>query len=119
MFCNFGAACYSFCFRSVEVDLESYKIDKSQPKWYHYFLCGYRGMLEHIGVSGSIGFDVLLDGTIPRSAGLSSSSALVCCAALVTMHIYDKQISRVCSHLRCFMSLDVYGHLSVIITFSV
>jgi N-acetylgalactosamine kinase len=54
-------------------------------------------MVEHIGVGSSIGFDVLLDGTIPRCAGLSSSSALVCCSALVTMHVYEKQISRVCT----------------------
>ncbi|CAF4608238.1 unnamed protein product, partial [Rotaria magnacalcarata] len=32
----------------------------------------------------SIGMKVLIDGTIPRSAGLSSSSALVVCAALTT-----------------------------------
>jgi N-acetylgalactosamine kinase len=79
----------------VTVALDNYNINKSNPQWFHYFLCGYRGLLEHIGVAGSIGFDLLLDGTIPRCAGLSSSSALVCCSALVTMHVYDKQISRV------------------------
>jgi N-acetylgalactosamine kinase len=86
-------------FRSIEVDTENYTIDTSNPKWYHYFLCGYRGLLEHIGSTGSISFDVLLDGTIPRCAGLSSSSALVCCAALVTMHLYSVQLSRVCNNI--------------------
>lgn len=30
-----------------------------------------------------------------QSAGLSSSSALVCCAGLATMHAHDKQLSKV------------------------
>ena len=38
--------------------------------------------------------NILLDGTVPRSAGLSSSSALVCCAALATAHINNKNFSK-------------------------
>ncbi len=38
---------------------------------------------------------VLIDGTIPRSAGLSSSSALVVCAALTTVTINGISITKV------------------------
>lgn len=37
----------------------------------------------------------LLDGTIPPSSGLSSSSALVCCAGLVTLRANGKTLSKV------------------------
>jgi N-acetylgalactosamine kinase len=38
---------------------------------------------------------VLIDGTIPLSAGLSSSSALVVCAALTTVIMNGINISKV------------------------
>ena len=38
--------------------------------------------------------NILLDGTVPRSAGLSSSSAFVCCAALATAHVNKKNFSK-------------------------
>ena len=38
---------------------------------------------------------VLIDGTIPQSAGLSSSSALVVCAALTTTIINGIHITKV------------------------
>jgi len=81
--------------RKVELSLSCFDVDKTNPQWYHYFLCGYRGILEHFGLSGTRGLDMLCDGTIPCCAGLSSSSALVCCSSLVTMHAYDHQLSRV------------------------
>jgi len=84
--------------RTVELATDCFDVDKSDPQWYHYFLCGYRGILEHCSLSGPHGLDMLCDGTIPRCAGLSSSSALVCCSALVTMHVHDKQLSRVTDH---------------------
>jgi len=55
-------------------------------------------------MSGTRGLDVLCDGTIPCCAGLSSSSAVVCCSALVTLHSYDKQLSRV---MYCFLATHV------------
>jgi len=81
--------------RKVEISSSSVDVDKSCPQWYHYFVCGYRGVVEYFGLSTTRGLDVLCDGTVPRCAGLSSSSALVCCAALITMHAFDKQLSRV------------------------
>lgn len=53
-------------------------------QWYCYFLCGYKGVVEDIGVENPTGIDILVEGDVPPSAGLSSSSALVCCAALAT-----------------------------------
>ena len=40
----------------------------------------------------------VVDGTVPPSSGLSSSSALVCCAGLVTMEANQKSLSKV----KCF-----------------
>ena len=57
--------------------------------WHNYFLCGYRGILEKFDVAQPKGMQIMVDGNIPPSSGLSSSSALVCCAALVTMYGND------------------------------
>lgn len=54
-------------------------------QWYDYFLCGYRGILEEFKVTQPRGLQVMVDGNIPPSAGLSSSSALVCCSSLVAL----------------------------------
>ncbi|CAH1797812.1 unnamed protein product, partial [Owenia fusiformis] len=71
------------------------EIDKSKPLWYHYFLCGYKGIIEHFNIKSPKGMNVAVDGIIPRSAGLSSSSALVCCAALVTLRCNKLTMSKV------------------------
>ncbi|CAB3407950.1 unnamed protein product [Caenorhabditis bovis] len=61
----------------------------SPPKWYDYMLCGWKGVLNHFNIQ-QFGMDILVDGNIPRSAGLSSSSSLVCAAALATLSLIDK-----------------------------
>ncbi|XP_034032125.1 N-acetylgalactosamine kinase isoform X2 [Thalassophryne amazonica] len=63
--------------------------------WYYYFLCGVKGIQEKFGISHLAGMSCLIDGTIPPSSGLSSSSALVCCAGLVTMEANKKSLSKV------------------------
>ena len=71
------------------------RIDDTDPKWHHYFLCGFRGILECETLGSPVGMNVITDGIIPPNAGLSSSSALVCCAAMATMHANGFQIPKV------------------------
>uniref|UniRef100_G3MRA9 Galactokinase n=1 Tax=Amblyomma maculatum TaxID=34609 RepID=G3MRA9_AMBMU len=76
-------------YQSYSAPMESLKIDDVQPCWHHYFMCGVKAALENgvsckLGVS-SPGLDVMVHGTVPPSAGLSSSSAVVCAAALATL----------------------------------
>ena len=75
--------------------LKDISIDHSTIDWYKYYLCGFKGLLEHAKLEKSAGMDMLLDGTVPRSAGLSSSSAFVCCAALSAMSGNNLSISKV------------------------
>ncbi|XP_008830016.1 N-acetylgalactosamine kinase isoform X4 [Nannospalax galili] len=69
-------------------------IDKTKPLWHHYFLCGFKGIQEHFGISKLTGMNCLVDGNIPPSSGLSSSSALVCCAGLVTLIVLGMNLSK-------------------------
>jgi len=55
----------------------------SSPKWWGYFLCGVRGVQEEVGEIP--GMSCMVDGTIPPSAGLSSSSAMVVTAAIASL----------------------------------
>ncbi|CAG5957859.1 unnamed protein product [Menidia menidia] len=74
---------------------EEITIDKDNPKWYYYFLCGVKGIQEKFGITPLAGMSCVVDGTIPPSSGLSSSSALVCCSGLVTMEANQKSLSKV------------------------
>uniref|UniRef100_A0ABI7YA10 Galactokinase 2 n=1 Tax=Felis catus TaxID=9685 RepID=A0ABI7YA10_FELCA len=80
------------------------QIDKTKPLWHNYFLCGFKGIQthgnslwkkEHFGLSNLTGMNCLVDGNIPPSSGLSSSSALVCCAGLVTVTVLGMNLSKV------------------------
>ncbi|KAM8783836.1 N-acetylgalactosamine kinase isoform 2-T2 [Rhynchonycteris naso] len=73
---------------------DNIQIDKTKPLWHNYFLCGFKGIQEHFGLSKLTGMNCLVDGTIPPSAGLSSSSALVCCAGLVTLTVLGMNLSK-------------------------
>ncbi|XP_019065287.1 N-acetylgalactosamine kinase isoform X4 [Fukomys damarensis] len=70
------------------------QIDKSKPLWHNYFLCGFKGVQEHFGLSNPTGMNCLVDGNVPPSSGLSSSSALVCCAGLVTLTVLGMKLSK-------------------------
>lgn len=74
---------------------EDITIDRDNPKWYYYFLCGVKGIQERFGITRLAGMSCVIDGTIPPSSGLSSSSALVCCSALLTMEANEKSLSKV------------------------
>ncbi|XP_069316270.1 N-acetylgalactosamine kinase isoform X3 [Eulemur rufifrons] len=70
------------------------QIDKTKPLWHNYFLCGFKGIQEHFGLNNLTGMNCLVDGNIPPSSGLSSSSALVCCAGLVTLTVLGMNLSK-------------------------
>lgn len=74
---------------------EDIAIDRDNPKWYYYFLCGVKGIQENCSITNLAGMSCVVDGTVPPSSGLSSSSALVCCAGLVTMEANQKSLSKV------------------------
>lgn len=71
------------------------QIDKTKPLWHNYFLCGLKGIQDHFKLGSPTGIMCMLDGTIPPSSGLSSSSALVCCAGLVTLTANGLTLSKV------------------------
>lgn len=75
-------------YAAEDIDLSSdwrnFSSNGSVP-WYNYFLCGFRGIIEEFSISSPVGIQVMMDGSIPPSSGLSSSSALVCCSSIVTL----------------------------------
>ncbi|XP_072166830.1 N-acetylgalactosamine kinase-like [Diadema setosum] len=73
-------------FADFSTDVTSFDIDQSKPQWHNYVLCGVRGVTERASIAAPTGLNAVVDGCVPKSAGLSSSSALVCCAGLATMH---------------------------------
>uniref|UniRef100_A0A8D0C741 Galactokinase 2 n=1 Tax=Scleropages formosus TaxID=113540 RepID=A0A8D0C741_SCLFO len=82
-------------YKDFAVSSEELQIDRTNPQWYYYYLCGVRGVKEHLGLAPLAGMKCVVDGTVPPSSGLSSSSALVCCAGLVTLEANNKMLSKV------------------------
>ncbi|XP_017792051.1 PREDICTED: N-acetylgalactosamine kinase [Habropoda laboriosa] len=65
------------------------------PDWYKYFLCGVKGVLEVIPEeSAPGGILAAVWGNIPPNSGLSSSSALVSSAVLLTVHASQHKLSK-------------------------
>lgn len=68
----------------------TYSFESESPviegnQWSSYFLCGYKGACEELSIRHPLGLQVLVDGNLLPCSGLSSSSALVCCAAMTTI----------------------------------
>jgi len=82
-------------FESRSFSLEEITVPYEQGDWGNYVKAAVRGLVEsnHIDAAGSRGFSGYYAGTIPESAGLSSSSALVVVSALACLEangvIYD------------------------------
>ncbi|XP_030751450.1 N-acetylgalactosamine kinase [Sitophilus oryzae] len=73
------------------------ELSGTAPKWYQYFLCGVKGILETLSDKEKDkirGLEVIVSGTIPQGAGLSSSSALVSAAALATAHALKIKLTK-------------------------
>ncbi|XP_057290502.1 N-acetylgalactosamine kinase-like [Hydractinia symbiolongicarpus] len=79
-------------FGDYETDVKSFEITGHQ--WYDYVLCGHKATIDEAKIDVPVGMNTLVDGTVPKSAGLSSSSALVCCSALTTMYANKKNLSK-------------------------
>lgn len=82
-------------YKDFAVSADAISIDRENPQWHYYFLCGVKGLQEHLSLSSLAGMCCVVDGTIPASSGLSSSSALVCCAGLLTMEANHRSLSKV------------------------
>lgn len=69
------------------------RVEGTRPEWYEYVLCGIIGAAQ-IAFPNTTprGLTLAICGTIPPAAGLSSSSALVCAAALAFLH--DNKVYR-------------------------
>ena len=82
---------FKFDLSSTEI-----KIEKGQPHWWNYFLCGIKGVAEDVLSKNKPlrGMKCILDGEIPPSAGLSSSSAVVVSAAISTVVCNEAKCSR-------------------------
>lgn len=63
--------------------------------WHNYVLCGIRGVAESSGGREIAGMNLCVAGNVLPNSGLSSSSALVCAAALATSHASQVLLSRV------------------------
>ena len=70
-------------------------VEGKAPIWWNYFLCGVKGVVGELleekskdeksggcDKSSNFGFMALMDGKVPPSAGLSSSSAVVVAASM-------------------------------------
>jgi N-acetylgalactosamine kinase len=87
--------------KSFKCSVDHIKIDEpapgTYPAWHNYFLCGVKGVMEYIHKMGDFprkGFMVACSGNIPPASGLSSSSALVCSAALTTAFLFNLPLNK-------------------------
>lgn len=99
-------------FHDFSVSCEDYNIDGKE--WYHYFLCGYKGIMDHMKILSPVGLNLVVDGTVPKSAGLSSSSALVCCSGLATLHanglrVRKHELAEVCTKCERYIGTEGGG----------
>ncbi|EDW80025.1 uncharacterized protein Dwil_GK12284, isoform B [Drosophila willistoni] len=85
-------------FQGFECDLKKFSIELPKiggPAWYLYFLCGIKGVQEHLGSKWQPrGMRIAVIGNVPLAAGLSSSSAMVSSAVLATANVQGMQLDR-------------------------
>ena len=70
------------------------EIDSHEHEWSNYFKCGYKGVLDSVGYCTPKSIQIMMDGTVPAGGGLSSSSAFVCCSALITMLAHNLEMDK-------------------------
>jgi N-acetylgalactosamine kinase len=75
-------------------------IPPSPPRsWDNYCKAALQGVNRHFRIKQPVGMDMLVSGTIPISAGLSSSSALVVACALAYLRRLDRHLEQDVSRL--------------------
>ncbi|KAF8980254.1 galactokinase, partial [Entomortierella lignicola] len=62
--------------------------------WSNYFSAGYRGVLDELCIEKPKGMLCLMSGNVPTGAGLSSSSAFVCCAVNAIVKAQESLIEK-------------------------
>ncbi|KAF9579855.1 galactokinase, partial [Lunasporangiospora selenospora] len=67
-------------------------INPENHVWSNYFAAGYRGLIEELKIESPNGMLCLMSGAVPTGAGLSSSSALVCCAVNATVKAQEMKL---------------------------
>eukprot|EP01091_Cochliopodium_minus_P006093 TRINITY_DN15973_c0_g1_i1.p1 TRINITY_DN15973_c0_g1~~TRINITY_DN15973_c0_g1_i1.p1 ORF type:complete len:469 (-),score=114.37 TRINITY_DN15973_c0_g1_i1:40-1362(-) len=92
---------------------ENVSIEKVHT-WSNYFVCGFKGVLEHLNLKESKAMDLLVDGRVPIGSGLSSSSALVCVSALAVMfsndlNIDQRELATLCAKCERYMGMQSGG----------
>ncbi|KAK9237639.1 ribosomal protein S5 domain 2-type protein [Lipomyces kononenkoae] len=76
----------SFVMPGTDNGQDVVSIDRTVTTWANYFKCGLLVAHQYLGNKRRpVGMDVLVDGTVPPAAGLSSSAAFICAAALATL----------------------------------
>ncbi|XP_077302213.1 N-acetylgalactosamine kinase [Arctopsyche grandis] len=82
----------------------------TKPEWYEYIMCGIIGAAEMAYPDSTPrGITLAVCGTIPPAAGLSSSSALVCAAALAYLHDNEVKLSKMQMAMLCARSERLIG----------
>ena len=89
-------------------------IPPDNPQWWGYFLCGLKGVQEEYAPAQGGGLKLMVSGSIPPSAGLSSSSALVVSAALVAVwadrvEISKEELANLCARSERFIGTQGGG----------
>ncbi|CAL8078502.1 unnamed protein product [Orchesella dallaii] len=86
------------------------------PSWHLYYLCGVLGTIENMNKKeGDVYLtEICVDGRVPPRAGLSSSSALVCAAALATLVAYQgkfgrKEMANICAKSERYIGTEGGG----------
>lgn len=80
----------------VTLDLKfPIEIATGQPHWWNYFLCGVKGVVEEFKMDNKCAsMRCFIDGQIPPSAGLSSSSAIVVASSMATVVANDLNVTK-------------------------
>jgi galactokinase len=64
-------------------------VNDTDGRWHNYIACGVRGAVEDMKLENPKSMRMVVHGTIPPASGLSSSSAMVCAAALATYKLQE------------------------------